>query len=142
MSDGPVLIVDDNPDDCILTVRALTKAHIVNEVIVAHSGADALERLFPSDERPPMAPAVILLDLKMPAIDGLEVLRRIRSDARTRLLPVVILTTSAEERDLVESYALGANSYVTKPVDFAQFIEAANLIGLYWLMLNRQAPVT
>lgn len=137
-----ILLVEDNPDDEALTRRALAKNNIQNEVIVAHDGVEALDALFGSGAYAgrPIAPEVTLLDLKLPRIDGLEVLRRIRADERTKLLPVVILTSSKEERDLVSGYGLGANSYIRKPVDFAQFVEAVRQLGLYWLVLNEPPP--
>jgi len=135
-----ILLVEDNPDDVILTLRALKKNKIMNKVIVAKDGVEALDYLFGTgayegrnlDEKP----QIILLDLKLPKIDGLEVLKRLREDERTRLLPVVILTSSKEQRDLIEGYSLGANSYIRKPVDFDQFMEAVRHLGLYWLVLN------
>ncbi len=139
-----ILLVEDNPDDEALTLRALKKNHILNEVVVARDGAEALDYLFGTgahagrDVRD--APQVVLLDLKLPKVDGLEVLRRLRADARTRLQPVVVLTTSSEERDIVSSYELGANSYIRKPVDFNQFMEAVRQLGLYWLVLNVPPP--
>ena len=129
-----ILLVEDNPDDETLTRRALAKNNIQNEVRVARDGAEALELL------QAVTPELVLLDLKLPKVDGLEVLRRIRADERTRLLPVVILTSSKEERDLVAGYGLGANSYIRKPVDFAQFVEAVRQLGLYWLVLNQSPP--
>lgn len=129
-----ILLVEDNPDDETLTRRALAKNNIQNEVRVARDGAEALELL------QSITPEIVLLDLKLPKVDGLEVLRRIRADERTRLLPVVILTSSKEERDLVSGYGLGANSYIRKPVDFAQFVEAVRQLGLYWLVLNQPPP--
>ncbi len=139
---GKILLVEDNPDDVVLTMRALKSHNITNDVIVAEDGALALDYLFGTkgSPAPDELPAVILLDLKLPKIDGLEVLQRIRADARTRLLPVVILTSSDEERDVVKGYSLGANSYVRKPVDFVEFTEAAKQLGLYWLLMNRAAP--
>ncbi len=138
-----ILLVEDNPDDVVLTMRALAKSHVANSVDLAGDGVEALEYLFCTGKYagrdPCLLPQVILLDLKMPRMDGLEVLRRIRADEKTRLLPVVILTTSSEERDKVESYKLGANSYIRKPVDFAQFAESVRQLGLYWLVLN-EAP--
>ena len=131
-----VLLVEDNPDDVALTLRAFKKSKILNEVVVARDGAEALERLL-SDAPPPQ---LVLLDLKLPKVDGLEVLRRIRAEERLRMLPVVILTSSKEERDLVEGYTLGANSYIQKPVDFDQFIEASRQLSLYWLVLNVPPP--
>lgn len=132
-----ILLVEDNADDEALTLRALQKNHISNEVVVARDGAEAIELLFGAK---PIVPQLVLLDLKLPKIDGLEVLRRVRADARTKLLPIVVLTSSKEERDVVESYSLGANSYVRKPVDFEQFVEAVKSLGLYWLVINEQVP--
>jgi two-component system response regulator len=139
---GKILLVEDNPDDVALTMRALKSNNITNDVIVAQDGAQALEYLFGSEENPGLdeLPAVILLDLKLPKINGMEVLQRIRANERTRLLPVVILTSSDEERDVVEGYSLGANSYVRKPVDFVEFTQAARQLGLYWLLMNRAPP--
>jgi len=143
MNNKVILLVEDNPDDVVLTLRALKKSNIKNEVIVAQDGVEALEYLFGTgkyasrDAR--ILPQVVLLDLKLPRMDGLETLQRIRKDERTKLLPIVVLTTSSEDRDRVESYKLGANSYVRKPVDFNQFAEAVNQLGLYWLVLN-EAP--
>lgn len=140
-----ILLVEDNPDDEALTLRALKKNNILNEVVVAHDGAEALDFLFATgsytgrDIR--IMPQIILLDLKLPKIDGLEVLRRLRADSRTKILPVIILTSSSEETDITNGYQLGANSYVRKPVDFAQFIEAVRQLGLYWLVLNEVPPV-
>ena len=134
----PILLVEDNPDDVDLTIRALKNSKIANEIVVAGDGEEALELLLGKTR---LVPAVILLDLKLPKIDGLEILRRIRADNRTRLLPVVILTSSNEESDLVQGYELGANSYMRKPVDFNQFIEAVHTLGLYWLILNEPPPV-
>ena len=140
-----ILLVEDNPDDEALTLRALKKNDIQNQVVVARDGAQALEYLFGTGERkegdPEVLPELVLLDLKLPRVDGLEVLRRIRADERTRLLPVVILTSSKEQRDLVEGYGYGANSYIRKPVDFGQFVEAVRQHGLYWLVLN-ETPYT
>jgi CheY-like chemotaxis protein len=137
MNEKSILLVEDNPDDEALTLRALKKNNICNEVIVAHDGVQALEHLHGDGNE---LPALVLLDLKLPKINGLEVLRRVRSKPHTRLLPVVILTTSMEERDLITSYDLGANSYIRKPVDFAQFTESVRQLGLYWLMLNEPPP--
>ena len=135
-----ILLVEDNPDDELLTRRTLHKNNICNEVVVAHDGAEALEYLFATgryEGRDPKAtPQVILLDLALPKVDGLEVLRRIRSEERTRRLPTVILTSSEEEEALVEGYELGANSYVRKPVDVARFREAVRELGMYWMVLN------
>lgn len=141
MSDMVILLVEDNPDDEALTLRALKKNNITNEVVVARDGAEALDYLFGTGKYgPAIRPQVILLDLKLPKVDGLEVLRRIRGDHRTKLLPVVILTSSNEERDRLQGYDLGANSYVRKPVDFVQFTEAVRQLGLYWLLLNEKPP--
>ncbi len=135
-----ILLAEDNPDDVQLTLRALKKSKIMNEVVVAQDGVEALEYLFGTGKYAGRdtkdLPQVVLLDLKMPRMDGLETLQRIRKDERTKLLPVVVLTTSSEDRDRVESYHFGANSYVRKPVDFNSFAEAVNQLGLYWLVLN------
>jgi two-component system response regulator len=139
-----ILLVEDNPDDEALTLRALTKSRVLNKVEVARDGAEALDFLFcrgAHAERDPLEqPQIILLDLKLPKVDGLEVLRQIRSEPRTRMLPVVILTSSKEEQDLIAAYSGGANSYVRKPVDFNQFVEAIKQLGLYWLILNEAPP--
>jgi len=144
MLKGTILLVEDNPDDVELTLRAFQKNNIANEVMVARDGVEALDYLFArgahADRDPARSPSVVLLDLKLPRIDGLEVLGQIRGDERTKLLPVVILTSSKEEQDLIKGYALGANSYIRKPVDFAQFIEAVRQLGLYWLVLNESPP--
>ena len=140
MNQKTILLVEDNPDDEALTLRALKKNNIFNEVTVARDGQEALDYFFGegASERP--APTLMLLDLKLPRIDGLEVLRRIRADPRTCLQPIVILTSSREEQDIVNGYSLGANSYIRKPVDFSQFMEAIRQLGLYWLVLN-EPPV-
>ena len=139
-----ILLVEDNPDDETLTLRALKKNNIGNELMVVHDGAEALEFLFCTgayaDRDPHDMPQVILLDLKLPKVDGMEVLRRIRATESTRLLPVVILTSSKEEQDRITGYSLGANSYVRKPVDFDQFVGAVRQLGLYWLVLNEAPP--
>jgi len=141
---GKILLVEDNPDDVALTMRALKSHNITNDVIVVEDGVQAVEYLLGAKGRPGAEelPAVVLLDLKLPRLDGLQVLERIRADERTRLLPVVILTSSDEERDIVKGYSLGANSYVRKPVDFVEFTEAAKQLGLYWLLMNRAPPVS
>lgn len=135
----PILLVEDNPDDALLTVRAFTKNRIKNPVVVATDGEQALHRLLPETGEP-LRPALVLLDINLPKIDGLEVLRRIRADERTHNLPVVVLTTSNEERDIVTSYDLGANSFVRKPVVFDEFVAAVNALGVYWLLVNEPAP--
>ena len=144
MDKKSILLVEDNPDDEILTVRALKKNNILNDIIVVRDGAEALDYLFGAgsyaDRDMTVMPQLILLDLKLPKIDGLEVLRRVRGNEKTRLLPVVVLTSSSEEQDMIESYSLGANSYIRKPVDFNQFSEAVKNLGLYWLVLN-ESPV-
>jgi len=144
MKDKIILLVEDNPDDELLTLRALKKNNILNEVVVARDGAEALDYLFGigvyADRDTSLMPQVILLDLRLPKVEGLEVLRRLRDDDRTKLLPVVILTSSDEEQDIVDSYRLGANSYIRKPVDFARFSEAVQQLGLYWLILNQGLP--
>ena len=137
---GDILLVEDNPSDAELTLRALRKARVANEIHVVKDGAEALEFLFGREAATggtfPLPPRVILLDLKLPKVDGLEVLRRIKADARTAAIPVVVLTSSREESDLVASYHLGANSYIVKPVDSDKFFEAVHQVGLYWLLLN------
>jgi CheY-like chemotaxis protein len=139
-----ILLIEDNPDDEALTLRALTKNNIQNEVVVAHDGVEALDFLFGTGLHAgrdlSVVPKVILLDLKLPKIDGLEVLRRLRADKRTQLLPVVILTSSIEDQDRLSGYNLGANSYIRKPVDFGEFVEAVRQLGLYWLILNEPPP--
>src|SRR2546425_13040973 len=144
--DKIILLIEDNPDDEALTLRALGKNNIKNDVVVVHDGAEALDYLFgtgPYAGRDlTVVPQITLLDLKLPKVDGLEVLRRLRANELTRLLPVVILTSSNEEQDRVNGYGLGANSYVRKPVDFGQFNDAVRQLGLYWLILNESAPTT
>lgn len=139
-----ILLVEDNPSDVGLTQRALAKSHVSNELVVAEDGQEALDYLFGAGayagREVTELPALVLLDLKLPRVDGLEVLRQIRADERTRRLPVVILTTSREEQDVAQSYDLGANSYIRKPVDFTQFAQAVEHLGLYWLVLNESAP--
>lgn len=144
MGNRVILLVEDNPDDEILTLRAFKKNNIANEVVIVRDGAEALEYLFGTGKYKKrdlnVMPAVILLDLKLLKVDGLDVLRRLRADERTRLLPVVILTSSKEERDIINSYNLGANSYIHKPVDFDRFTKAVGQLGLYWLLLNELPP--
>jgi two-component system, response regulator len=144
MKNATILLVEDNPDDEALTLRALKKNHVGNTVYVVHDGAEALDFLFCTgiygDRDPNDLPQLILLDIKLPKIDGLEVLRRIRRDKRTQLLPVVILTSSKEEQDLIEAYKGGANSYVRKPVDFTEFAKSIQQLGMYWLVLNEVPP--
>jgi two-component system, response regulator len=139
-----ILLVEDNADDEVLTLRAIKQNNIENNIVVTRDGAEALDYLFGTGKfagrDTSQTPQVILLDLKLPKLDGLEVLRRLRADARTRLLPVVILTSSKEDRDLVQGYSLGANSFVRKPVEFPAFVEAVRTLGLYWLLLNEEAP--
>jgi CheY-like chemotaxis protein len=139
-----IMLLEDNADDEALTIRALRKNNIQNEVVVARDGVEALDYLFGTgphagrDTR--IKPLVVLLDLKLPKIDGLEVLRRLRADERTKFIPVVVLTSSKEEQDLINSYSFGCNSYIRKPVDFVQFVEAVRQLGLYWLVLNEAPP--
>ncbi|OHD66355.1 MAG: two-component system response regulator [Spirochaetes bacterium RBG_13_51_14] len=133
----PILLVEDNPDDVELTLRAFKKSNVANNVIVARDGEEALEYLF-GEKR--IVPSVVLLDLKLPKIDGLEVLRRIRADEMTKLYPVVILTSSKEDKDLLAGYKNGANSYIRKPVDFDRFMHAMHNLGMYWLVLNEPPP--
>ena len=139
-----ILLVEDNPDDEALTLRALSKNNLANGVVVARDGAEAIEFLFGTGAHAGRdasdLPEVVLLDLKLPKLDGFEVLRRIRADERTKTLPVVILTSSKEERDIVQSYRDGCNSYVRKPVNFDEFVDAARQLGLYWLLLNERPP--
>ncbi len=139
-----ILLVEDNPDDEELTLRALRQNNIMNKVDVVRDGVEALDYLFcqgaHKTRNPSQKPAIVMLDLKLPKVDGLEVLRRLRSNESTRLMPVVILTSSKEEQDLITGYSLGANSYIRKPVDFKQFVSAVGQIGLYWLVLNEPPP--
>ena len=135
----PILLVEDNPDDIELTLRAFRKSNIANEVLVARDGEEALEMLLGGKR---VLPALVLLDLKLPKIEGMEVLHRIRENESIRLLPVVILTSSREENDLIKGYLGGANSYIRKPVDFERFIEAVKTLGVYWLILNEPPPCT
>jgi CheY-like chemotaxis protein len=140
-----IFLVEDNPDDEALAIRALKRNHISNQIIVAHDGVEALDYLFGTGVYAgrdiSLKPTVILLDLKLPRIDGIEVLRRLREDDRTKLLPVVVLTTSSEEQDMLDSYSLGCNSYIRKPVDFIEFTEAVRQLGMYWLLMNEPPPL-
>lgn len=144
MNEEVILLVEDNPDDVDLTIRALKKNNILNKIVIASDGVEALDYLFGTGRYQgrdiTLQPHLVLLDLKLPKIDGLQVLKKIRADERTKLQPVVILTTSIEEKDVIASYDLGANSYVRKPVDFDQFMEAVRQLGLYWLVLNHAPP--
>lgn len=144
MKEKTILLVEDNPNDVALTLRALKKNNIKNDVVIARDGAEALDCLFGTgvykDQDVSTLPVLILLDLKLPRISGIEVLQRLRSDERTKLVPVVILTTSKEEQDLIDGYRFGANSYIRKPVDFNNFIEAVRQLELYWLVLNEPPP--
>jgi CheY-like chemotaxis protein len=143
-TDKGILLVEDNPDDAALTLRAFKRSHVVNPINVARDGIEALDFLFArgdyGNRSQAALPALIILDLKLPKLDGLGVLQAIRKDERTRLLPVVILTSSKEEQDLIAGYSLGANSYVRKPVDFTEFLEAVKVLGIYWLMMNQGPP--
>lgn len=144
MTDESILLVEDNPDDELLTLRAMKQNKIANVIVVARDGAEALDYLFGTGayagrESSPL-PGLILLDLKLPKVDGLEVLRRLRDDKRTKLIPVVILTSSKEEQDRLSGYQLGCNSYVRKPVDFTAFVEATGHLGMYWLVINEPPP--
>ena len=140
MTNDRILLVEDNASDIDLTKRAFERAHITNELYVAQDGKEALDLLLGDGSAEPALPALVLLDLKLPIMDGLEVLRRIRGDVRTRRLPVVVLTSSKEEQDVAASYDLGVNSYIRKPVDFGQFAEAVKQLGLYWLIINEAPP--
>jgi CheY-like chemotaxis protein len=145
VSNKTILLVEDNPDDEALAIRALKRHHIGNEIVVARDGVEALDYLFGTGQYTGrdlnLKPAVVLLDLKLPRVDGLEVLRRLREDERTKLLPVVILTTSNEEQDMLDSYSFGCNSYIRKPVDFIEFSEAIRQLGMYWLLMNEPPPL-
>ena len=144
MNRNPILLVEDNPDDQTLILRALKKNNILNEVVLVRDGVEALDYLFSTGAHqgrdPDLMPQVVLLDIKLPKLDGLEVLKRIRADERTKRLPVVILTSSREQQDLMASYDSGVNSYIQKPVDFNQFSDAVRKLGLYWILLNIPPP--
>jgi two-component system response regulator len=140
MTNRSIMLVEDNPDDQALTMRALKKNNIVNEVTVAGDGVEALDLLLPADGGEVPLPSLILLDLKLPKVDGLEVLRRIRADARTAIVPVVVLTSSKEQEDILDSYQCGANGYVRKPVRFSDFSDAVRTLGVFWLLLNEAPP--
>ena len=144
MTEKIILLVEDNPDDEELTIRSLRRANIANEIVVARDGVEALEFLFRegkfSEEDKGKIPALVLLDLKLPKLNGIDVLKRMRSDPRTQLIPVVVLTSSSEEDDMLQSYRFGANSYVRKPVDFSQFATAVNQLGIFWLLYNQEPP--
>lgn len=140
MKTRTILLVEDNPDDEMLTLRALKKNSILNEIAVAHDGAEALEQIFSKASRGEPLPGLVLLDLKLPKVDGLEVMRRIRADERTRLIPVVILTGSKLDEDILAGYRGGANAYVRKPVNFAEFADAVKTLGLFWLILSEPVP--
>jgi len=145
MNDKIILLVEDNPDDEELTLLALKQSKILNQVVVAHDGAEALDYLFGSGKfsnlAPYNSPQLILLDLKLPKVGGLEVLRKLRAEAKTQLIPVVVMTSSSEEEDILNSYRFGANSYVRKPVEFHRFVDAVGQLGLYWLLINESPPV-
>ena len=140
MLNEAILLVDDNPDDVYLTMQAFRKSDITNQIIVAEDGVEAIDLLLPGNGAVPLRPAIVLLDINMPRMGGLEVLARLRADPLTRTLPVIMLTTSAEDRDILESYDNGANSYVRKPVTTSEFVEAARALGVYWLGVNIPAP--
>jgi CheY-like chemotaxis protein len=143
MKSKTILLVEDNPSDVELTRRALQKSRVLNDLVVVEDGQEALDYLFGGEHKGPNMnelPTLVLLDIKLPKVDGLQILKRIREDERTRRLPVVILTTSNEEQDIAQSYDLGANSYIRKPVDFTQFVDAVQHLGLYWLVINEPAP--
>jgi two-component system, response regulator len=137
MNKRAILLVEDNPDDVTFTLRAFQKNNLLNEIVVAPDGEKALDLLLPQNAGQALRPGLVLLDVKLPKIGGMEVLRRIRRDPRTQSLPVIVLTTSSEESDIANSYRFGANSFVRKPVDFSDFVRAANVLGIYWLLINQ-----
>jgi len=139
MNMRPILLVEDNPDDVTFTLRAFQKNNISNEIVIANDGQEAIDLLLPENDTSALRPALVLLDVKLPKVGGMEVLRRIRNDPRTELLPVIVLTTSSEETDMINSYRLGANSFVRKPVVFSDFLHAASVLGVYWLAINQSA---
>jgi two-component system response regulator len=139
MDNRTILLIDDNPDDELLTLRAFKKSRVANPVVVAHDGQEAIDYLFDASKR---LPSIILLDLKLPKIGGLDVLKRLRADTRTAIIPVIILTSSDEDSDLLGSYRLGCNSYIRKPVDFDKFVAAVSQLGLYWLVFNQPPPLS
>jgi two-component system response regulator len=139
-SDKAILLVEDNPDDVAFTMRAFIKNDFHNPIVVASDGAEALDLILPEGDRAPLRPCIILLDLNLPKVNGLDVLRRLRAEPSTQSLPVIVLTTSSLDRDIVESYHLGANSYVRKPVMFDDFVKATKVLGMYWLSINQPAP--
>ncbi len=141
MNMRPILLVEDNPDDVTFTLRAFQKNNISNEIVIANDGQEAIDLLLPENDTSALRPALVLLDVKLPKVGGMEVLRRIRNDPRTELLPVIVLTTSSEETDMINSYRLGANSFVRKPVVFSDFLHAASVLGVYWLAINQSASV-
>ena len=140
MTGKAILLVEDNPDDVTLTLRALKRNNILNEIVVAHDGAEALDLIFTGSSVGPVTPGLILLDLNLPKIDGLEVLRRIRADKRTQVIPVVVLTSSKMEEVIISAYQNGANAFVQKPVNFSEFAEAVSTLGMFWLVLNETVP--
>jgi two-component system response regulator len=142
MSDGVILLVEDNPDDEALTLRALKRHKILNEVVVARDGAEAIEYLLPGEDTGRTLPDLVLLDLKLPKVDGLEVLRQIRTDERTMFIPVVVLTSSKEQEDILASYRLHVNAYVRKPIRFDEFTSAISTLGVFWLLLNEHVTTT
>jgi two-component system response regulator len=140
MNSGIIVLIEDNPDDVELTLRAFRQHNLRNEIVVARDGAEANELLFSEQAAEAPVPALVLLDLKLPKLNGLEVLQALRDNPRTALVPVVILTSSVEEEDVVSAYELGANSYIRKPVDFTEFVEAIQQLGMYWLLINQPPP--